>query len=103
MGSFRDIVRSRRGRDGRIDEFKLGLTVSPSEGMDAPPYLVSVTFSEQGSQPLVSSVLLQFGSDSFLEIRRRGADRMILKVPGAETEIDFTFDDWMFFLEFAAR
>ena len=25
MGSFRDIVRSRRGREGRIDEFKLGV------------------------------------------------------------------------------
>ena len=102
MGSFRDIVRSRRGRDGRIDEFKLGLTVSPSEGMDVPPYPVSITFSEQGSQPLVSSVFLQFSSDSFLEMRRRDADRLILKVPGAETEIDFVFNDWLFFLEVMA-
>lgn len=96
MGSFRDIVRSRRGRDGRIDEFKLGLTVAPPKGMDAPPYPVSVTFSEQGSQPLVSSVFLQFSSDSFLEMRRRDADRLILKIPGAETEVDFPFDDWVF-------
>ena len=102
MGSFRDIVRSRRGRDGRIDEFKLGLTVSPSEGMDVPPYPVSITFSEQGSQPLVSSVFLQFSSDSFLDMRRRDADRLILKVPGAETEVDFAFNDWLFFLEVMA-
>ena len=99
MGSFRDIVRSRRGRDGRIDEFKLGMTVSPPKDMDGHTYPVSVTFSEQGSQPLVSSVFLQFSSDSFLEMRRRDADRLILKIPGAETEVDFPFDDWVFFLE----
>lgn len=29
MGSFRDIVRSRRGPSGRINEFMLGLTVAP--------------------------------------------------------------------------
>lgn len=99
MGSFRDIVRSRRGRDGRIDEFKLGLTVSPPEGVDIPPYPVSVRFSEHGSQPAVSSVFLQFSADSFLEIRRSDSDRMTLRIPDTETGVNFAFDDWAFFLE----
>ena len=98
MGSFRDIVRSRRGRDGRIDEFKLGFTVVPPSGMAVPPYPLSVTFSEQGSQPIVSSVSFQFSTDSFLEIWRNDSDRMTLKAPGAETVLDFIFDDWVFFL-----
>ncbi len=98
MGSFRDIVRSRRGRNGRIDEFKLGVTVSPPAGMTVFPYPLSVTFSEQGSQPAISSVFLQFEDDSFLEIRRSDSDRMTLRTPGTETGVDLTFDDWQFFL-----
>ena len=99
MGSFRDIVRSRRGRDGRIDEFNIGFTVSPPERVAASPYPLSVTFSEQGSHPAVSSVFLQFGADSFLEIRRSDSDRMTLRVPDTETGVNFAFDDWAFFLE----
>ena len=100
MGSFRDIVRSRRGRDGRIDEFRLGFTVTPPSGVALPPYPLSVTFSEQGSQAVVSSVHLQFGADDFLDIRRNDSDRTTLKIPGREAQVDFTFDLWSLFLNF---
>lgn len=98
MGSFRDIVRSRRGRDGRIDEFKLGFTVTPPRGIAVPPYPLSVTFSEQGSQPVVSSVYLELGANSFLEMRRTDSDSMTLRIPGDEASIDVTFDDWAFLM-----
>ena len=99
MGSFRDIVRSRRGRDGRIGEFKLGFTVTPPKGVAVPSYPLSVTFSEQGSQPVVSSVLLQFDADSFLELRRTNSDHTILRIPGTEVEIDLAFDNWAVLLD----
>ena len=40
MGSFRDIVRSRRGPGRRIDEFQLGLSVVPKSTGGIPSYRV---------------------------------------------------------------
>ena len=100
MGSFRDIVRSRRGRDGRIDEFRLGFTMTPPSGVALPPFPLSITFSEQGSQAVVSLVHLQFGANAFLDIRRNDSDRTTLKIPGREAQVDLPFDNWAFFLNF---
>lgn len=100
MGSFRDIVRSRRGRDGRIDEFRLGFTMTPPSGVALPPYPLSITFSEQGSQAVVSSVHLQFRADAFLDIRRNDSDHMTLKIPGREAKIGLAFDNWALFMNY---
>lgn len=51
MGSFRDIVRARRGRDGRIEEFELGFTLD-GQREDR----LAATFREEGSQPAVASL-----------------------------------------------
>ena len=87
MGSFRDIVRSRRGPSSRIDEFKIGLRVDPAPGDAMPPYELSVTFHEQGSEPVASSLRFQFDTDAFLELRS-GEDRTIVRVPDHTVEID---------------
>ena len=85
MGSFRDIVRSRLGPKGRIDEFKLGLDVQePDSGM--PPYELIAAFSEQGSQPVVSALRFQFDADSFLQLRQV-AENTLLEMPGNATEV----------------
>ena len=89
MGSFRDIVRSRRGPSGRIDEFKIGLAAVAHQ--DVPPWEISVMFSEKGSQPVISSLRYQFSAESFLELRRSGSDGTILAIPDYEAEIEFPF------------
>ena len=89
MGSFHDIVRLRRGPSGRIDEFKLGFTIAPHK--DVPlyePYEISVTFSEKGSQPVISSLRYQFNAESFLALRPDDADGIILSIPQHEARIN---------------
>ena len=73
MGSFRDVVRSWRGRSGRIDEFKIGLRVGRSPDDVMSPYDLSITFGERGSEPVISSLRFQFAPDAFLEMRSDGA------------------------------
>ena len=53
MGSFRDIVRSRRGPAGRIEQFGLGLAINPAVERDIPPYTLFATFREDGSEPVI--------------------------------------------------
>ena len=95
MGSFRDIVRNRRGPGGRIDEFKLGLTLPPP-GADGRPYALVATFSEEGSQPVVSSLRWQFDAEAFLELRRDEGGDMIVATPKHESWIDFPLAYAMF-------
>ena len=87
MGSFRDVVRSRRGPSGRIDEFKIGLWIDQVPDDVMPPYELSVTFREKGSEPIASSLRFQFDSDAFLELRS-GEAGTILQVPGRAVEIN---------------
>lgn len=79
MGSFRNIVRSRRGPSGRINEFKLGF------GLEARPdglrlREVIAAFGEAGSQPIVSSLRFHFDDGSFLDLQR-SADGTAVQVP----------------------
>ena len=89
MGSFRDIVRSRRGRNGRIDEFRLGLTAGPDKG--ARQYEIVAAFSEEGSQPVVSSLRYTFDSGSFLELCRGDNGDTRIVIPDYEVKIDYPF------------
>ena len=90
MGSFRDLVRSRRGRDGRIDAFKLGLAIEPARGR-MPPYRLTATFREQGSQPIVSSLRFDFGDDAFLELQRSPNGTVLLAYPGRADAVETPF------------
>ena len=81
MGSFRDVVRSRRGPRGRIDEFKIGLRVDQAPDDIMPPYELSVTFGERGSEPVISSLRFQFTPDEFLELRS-DEDGTAFQIPG---------------------
>ena len=80
MGSFRDIVRSRRGPSGRINEFKLGLAFEASQ--NSLPYSeLTAAFREEGSQPIVSSLRFQFSHESFLKLERSDAGTSF-QIPG---------------------
>ncbi len=67
MGSFRDIVRARRGRGGRINEFTIATTFWPRGSRKS--FRFSLNFAERGSQPVVSCLRWSFPDDGFLEVR----------------------------------
>lgn len=99
MGSFRDIVRSRRGPDGRIDEFSIGFMLASVRGSGRKPFLLRITFSEDGSQPIVASIHFQFSADEFLRLMPGEFGRTVLSIPGHKSELEIPFDDWQFALE----
>ena len=99
MGSFRDVVRSRRGPGGRIDEFRLGLEVESARG-DMPPYSLLVTFQEKGSQPVVSSLRFDFRSDSFLELQPAPGGGTAFRIPSRTVEAPIPFGQAMFTMDF---
>ena len=80
MGSFRDIVRSGRRPSGRIDEFKLGVSFEPPQ-RDSLPYRLLASFSEEGSQPVVSSLYFHFEGDSYVGLRRSGPRNTVFETP----------------------
>ncbi len=97
MGSFRDIVRSRRGPDGHGDEFRLGLTVDPAADPGAPSYELLATFREEGSQPVIASLRFSFESGAFLDLQRTEAGTTV-RIPDRAVETTFPFGDVVFML-----
>ena len=85
MGSFRDMVRSRRGPSGRIDEFQLGFVIDPQPDKNIPSYELFATFREEGSQPIISSFRVEFQSNAFLELKRY-PDKTIVLTPDHKVE-----------------
>ena len=90
MGSFRDIVRSGRRLASRTDEFKLGLSFEPPD-RDSLPYRVLVSFSEEGSQPVVSSLYVCFEGGSYVGLRRSGPRNTIFETPDQEVPSGLPF------------
>ncbi len=103
MGSFRDLVRSRRGPDGRIDEFSLGFMLVPTRRSRMRPFPLRITFVEEGSQPVVTSVHYQFDSESFLSMRRGRSGVTMLSVPGNEAELEVDLEEWIFVMELLSQ
>ena len=98
MGSFRDIVRSRRGSRGRISEFKLGFGFDAEQSGFAYREL-TVTLLESGSQPVFSSLRLEVGDDSYLELQRTESGKCALECPGVPVrEFDVSFGNAGFLL-----
>ena len=100
MGAFRDIVRARRGRDGRIERFKLAFTVVPFPGSGRKPYPLVATFSEYGSQPIVESIDLLFRADISLKLQRDKPETTFLTVGNTQVAINYSIDGWMYLLDF---
>lgn len=91
FGAFRDIVRSRRGRGGRIDQFQIGFVFPPIGRESDVPCEFLATFSERDSQPVVSSFLWRFDAESYLEIGRSESDRIVVRVPNHEVKVKLPF------------
>ena len=93
MGSFRDIVRSRRGPSGRINEFQIGFALETRRS-GLPYDRLTATFREEGSQPTISCLRFRFSRDSFLELRRNDDGGTAVQVPGGalqKTDIPFFY------------
>lgn len=99
MGSFRDIVRSRRGPGGRIDDFQLGLSVVPKSTGGIPSYRVLITFRDEDSQPAIASFRFEFQSDSFLELQR-DPEGTVLRTPDRQVAAHFPFGQAVFLLDY---
>ena len=98
MGSFRDIVRSRRGRQGRINEFKIGLMVDHEKDRNMTSFVMSVTLSESGSQPIISNVHYEFDSKSFIHLIRAENDKFLVKTPNDTLELNNPLSNWTYML-----
>lgn len=91
MGSFRNIVRLRRGKAGSIREFRIGFRMPGAVDGIARPYQVIATFREKGSQPTSISWRYEFDSGGFLEFRPSATDGTVLAIDGHRTEIGLPF------------
>ncbi|MCY4314053.1 MAG: AAA family ATPase [Gammaproteobacteria bacterium] len=100
MGSFRDIVRSRQGPTGRINAFKLGISLpSHKQIRDMLPSEIVFTFEERGSQPVPKSCLYRFGPTEFINIRRNEEDyNAVVAIPDREVYIRLDPADFPIFL-----
>lgn len=89
MGSFRDIVRLRRGPEGRIKEFRLGFALDGP--VDPPGERLTATFREEGSQPIVASLRVDFRRDEFLELQRSEKGTVICAAGTEPQDTDLPF------------
>lgn len=68
MGSFRDIVRARRGPQGRIHNFGIGFRMDPDGRGYMEPYSAKFTFTEDGSQPIIANIGYESKGSPLLEL-----------------------------------
>ena len=99
MGSFRDMVRSRRGPAGRIDEFQIGFTIDPARDKNIPSYELVSTFREEGSQPVISEFRIGFQSNAFLELEQL-KDKTVVRIPDHTVETHAPLSHVMLILDF---
>ena len=88
MGSFRDIVRMRRGPRGRIDEFQLRYSAKD----DTAECSVTVTFAARGSQPHARNFRFDFGAGAFLSAQMLDPNTVLVSIPDCEIELEVIFD-----------
>ena len=94
MGSFLDIVRSRRGTKGRVNEFKIGFALEAQRR--GPPYRwyshLTATFRQEGSQPMVSSLHFHLSDGLFLELQRSEKGTAFGTLGHGLNEVDVPFN-----------
>lgn len=103
MGSFSDIASSNFGNKDNSGQFKIGLTYSPFDSADASGYCMLASFSEQGSQPVLSSLEFQYGSNLFLKFIPSKNNETIVEIPDDRATFDFPFSSLVIFMEFISR
>ena len=87
MGSFRDIVRARRGPKGLIQSFEIGIKIDSKKENNIPLYWTKIIFSEDGSQPIISKVRYEFDDLTFVELNRE-SKKLAVKTIGGSIKLD---------------
>ena len=87
------------GAAGRIDKFELGLEIVPDKAGHDASYHLKITFAEERSQPIVSSVTYWFGESSFVTLERSSEPRKtVIVCPRGKAEFRLAIDEhWWFF------
>lgn len=96
MGSFREIVRTRRGPTGLIHEFKLGIGFEQDSQSVKRIY---VGFREEGTQPTIASIRYEC-NDSYVELQRSGKDNIHLSTPDKQVVLHYPGKLTLSFLAF---
>ena len=99
MGSFREIVRARRGRAGLINEFKLGIGFKSGR---QPTRTVCISFREEGSQPVVAALRYEIG-ESHVELQRKSGEATELVTPIGRALVPYRFAHALSVLERPSR
>ena len=95
MGSFRDIVRARRGPQGRIHEFGIGFCMDPSKRDHVGPYVAKFAFTEDGSQPTIANVRYEVEGSLFLELTPTEKGKWHVKTSSQFVELDTFISGWV--------
>ena len=98
MGSFSDIIRSKRSRLGRIDKFEIDLFVEKNKDNNMPSFLIRVTFSESASQPVISNIRYEFDPASYFDINHNEEDTFLIRTPYDTLKINSPGENWSFAL-----
>ncbi|MDE0058364.1 MAG: AAA family ATPase [Defluviicoccus sp.] len=98
MGSFPDIVRSQRGRPGRIDQFSLGFTFFLTRRDQPVPFVTKISFREDGVQPVMFSVKCEYDTHSFSLERNTDTISTLFKTADFESQLSYPFNENCFLL-----
>ena len=90
MGSFRNIARSNGSSSGYVNQFSIGMTLSPSSNGNGNPYKLLVTFGEQGSQPTISSLKFTFGEGDFFWLRETDDYGTVIETSELQVECEMS-------------
>ena len=94
MGSFRDIVRARRGSQGRIQEFGIGYCID-SSGIDhIGPYSAKFTFTEDSSRPIIVDIKYETKGLQCLELTPKEEGIWNVRVSHTFAEVDTAISDF---------
>ena len=100
MGSFRDIVRARRGRGGRIGSFNIGLKIDRRHDDNMLQYAINTAFTEQESQAALSGIRCEFDQSSYLKLIPKDNNKLIIQTKVGSIEINNLLDSLVYGLRY---
>jgi len=98
MGSFRDIVRARRGRFGLIDSFEIGLSINQKEEKEISHHLIKFAFTEYESRIMLSNIMYQLNDSDFWNVIPKYNDKAIIHTKVGSVEIDNPFGEQLYYV-----
>lgn len=95
MGSFRDIVRARRGPQGRINSFSVGLKVEYDQNDVNLSRSTIITFDEDWTQPKILGIRYEFDDSRFLDLTLRNDNELCVETLAGFLEVENPYLHWL--------